>query len=156
MNQKVYRRYSMNSILIASTAVLMDGRLLMIKEQKNEAGPTWNFPSGHVEPGEDIISAARRETKEETGLDIKIAESAGIFQFTSRTGHPILLFQFLAEFAGGSIKLENGMTEYKWMTAQEILSMDDNGLREPGVIKQIARSILKQSYIPLSFFHTIS
>ncbi|SIA76478.1 Uncharacterised protein [Mycobacteroides abscessus subsp. abscessus] len=37
----------MNSILIASTAVLMDGRLLMIKEQKNEAGPTWNFPSGH-------------------------------------------------------------------------------------------------------------
>ncbi|MCA1041879.1 NUDIX domain-containing protein [Bacillus infantis] len=146
----------MDSILIASTAVLMDGRLLMIKEHKNEAGPTWNFPSGHVEPGEDIIAAARRETKEETGLDIKIAESAGIFQFTSRTGHPILLFQFLAEFAGGSIKLENGITEYSWFTAREILDMDESMLREPGVIRQIARSILKQSSIPLSFFHNLS
>jgi ADP-ribose pyrophosphatase YjhB (NUDIX family) len=145
-----------STILVASTAVIKDGRLLMIKEHKNEAGSTWNFPSGHVEPGEDIIAAAQRETKEETGLDIQVAESAGIFQFTSRTGHPIFLFHFIAEFAGGSIKLENGITEYKWMTAQEILSMDESGLREPGVIKQIARSILKQNSIPLSFFHTIS
>ncbi|MEN8698029.1 NUDIX hydrolase [Bacillus infantis] len=145
-----------SNILVASTSILKDGRMLMIKESKNTAGPAWNFPSGHVEPGEDLIAAARRETKEETGLDVKIAESAGIFQFTSRTGHPIFLFHFIADFAGGFIKLENGITEYKWMTAQEILSMDESGLREAGVIKQIVRSIVKQSPIPLSFFHNIS
>jgi ADP-ribose pyrophosphatase YjhB (NUDIX family) len=146
----------MNSILVASTAVLMEGRLLMIKEHKNESGPAWNFPSGHVEPGEDLITAARRETKEETGLDVKILESAGLFQFTSMTRHPIILFQFTAEMAGGNIELEEGITEYSWFTAREILDMDESMLREPGVIRQIANSILQHKSYPLSFFQNIS
>jgi diadenosine hexaphosphate hydrolase (ATP-forming) len=32
-------------------------------------GPSfWGFPKGHVDPGEDALSAARREITEETGL----------------------------------------------------------------------------------------
>jgi ADP-ribose pyrophosphatase YjhB (NUDIX family) len=145
-----------NHILVASTAIQQEGRLLMIKEHKNQAGPAWNFPSGRVEPGEDIIAAARRETREETGLDIEILGSTGFYQFTSRTGHPILLFHFIADIAGGSIQLENGITEYKWMTAREILHLDESSLREPDVITQIARSILGQRSYPLDFFQNLS
>lgn len=29
---------------------------------------TWSLPKGHVEPGEDILTAARREIFEESGL----------------------------------------------------------------------------------------
>jgi ADP-ribose pyrophosphatase YjhB (NUDIX family) len=145
-----------SNILVASTSILKDGRMLMIKESKNTAGPAWNFPSGHVEPGEDLTTAARRETKEETGLDVKILESAGLFQFTSRTGHPIILFQFTAEMAGGTIELEEGITEYSWFTAREILDMDESMLREPGVIRQIANTILRNKSFPLSFFRNIT
>jgi ADP-ribose pyrophosphatase YjhB (NUDIX family) len=145
----------MTHILVASASILEKGRLLMIKEHKNTAGPAWNFPSGRIETGEDIIAAARRETKEETGLDIEIREPTGVYQFTSRTGHPILLFHFIAVHAGGSIELENGITEYRWITAQEILRLDDCSLREPAVIKEIARSILQQRPVPLSFFRNV-
>ncbi|MCE5327682.1 MAG: NUDIX domain-containing protein [Planctomycetaceae bacterium] len=31
----------------------------------------WSIPKGHVEPGEDILAAARREFTEETGLTAK-------------------------------------------------------------------------------------
>lgn len=128
----------------------------MIKESKNTAGPAWNFPSGRIETGEDIIAAARRESREETGLNIEILESAGFFQFTSRTGHPVLMFHFTAEIAGGSIELEEGITEYSWFTAREILDMDESMLREPVVIRQIANSILQHKSYPLSFFQNIS
>jgi 8-oxo-dGTP diphosphatase len=41
----------------------------------------WNFPSGRIELGEDILDAARREVKEETGYDVKITGTTGIYNF---------------------------------------------------------------------------
>ena len=38
-------------------------RLLVLRAYSN-----WDFPKGLVEPGEDQLSAAKREVKEETGL----------------------------------------------------------------------------------------
>jgi predicted NUDIX family NTP pyrophosphohydrolase len=37
---------------------------------KNKDGGAWSIPKGLVEPGEDELAAARRETREELGIDI--------------------------------------------------------------------------------------
>ncbi|MCL2451297.1 NUDIX hydrolase [Candidatus Saccharibacteria bacterium] len=62
------------SMVFVSTSVEKDGQILMIQEGKNNYGQRgkWNFPAGHVEPGESLIEGAIRETKEETGYDVKI------------------------------------------------------------------------------------
>lgn len=41
---------------------------------KNRRGGNWGFPKGHIERGEDEKATAMREVREETGLDINIAE----------------------------------------------------------------------------------
>jgi 8-oxo-dGTP pyrophosphatase MutT (NUDIX family) len=38
-------------------------RLLLLRAYRN-----WDFPKGHVEPGEDPLTAAIRETREEAGI----------------------------------------------------------------------------------------
>jgi 8-oxo-dGTP pyrophosphatase MutT (NUDIX family) len=35
----------------------------------NQRGNSWSLPKGHVDPGEDLLTAARRETFEEAGVD---------------------------------------------------------------------------------------
>ncbi|QAY16116.1 portal and MuF-like fusion protein [Arthrobacter phage Sonali] len=48
------------------------GRVLMIQrclDPEDPAAGTWEFPGGHLEPGEDPEDAAQREWEEETGLD---------------------------------------------------------------------------------------
>jgi len=58
------------------------GEVLMMQEAKSSCAGQWYLPAGKMEPGEDIVEAAVREVKEETGLDFQVSslllvESAG-------------------------------------------------------------------------------
>jgi len=56
------RRLSAGVVVVRDTD---DGaRLLLLRAYRN-----WDFPKGQVEPGEDALAAAIRETREETGID---------------------------------------------------------------------------------------
>ena len=44
-------------------------RYLLIRERKH--GQTWYLPAGGVEPGETLVQAAVRETREEAGIEIR-------------------------------------------------------------------------------------
>lgn len=35
----------------------------------NQRGNSWSLPKGHLDPGEDLVTAARRETYEESGVN---------------------------------------------------------------------------------------
>jgi ADP-ribose pyrophosphatase YjhB (NUDIX family) len=65
----------------------------------SEAGLSHYFlPKGHVEPGEDLQSAARREIEEEAGLsDLKLREELGVYErlnYTKKTWKVIHYFLF--------------------------------------------------------------
>lgn len=51
--------------------LVRDGRVLLaLRENTGYADGQWNLPSGKVEPGEDLAHAARREAREEVGLEL--------------------------------------------------------------------------------------
>ena len=50
--------------------VVRQGRVLLGRRKNSHGSGTWQFPGGHLEYGESIEGCARRELKEETGLDI--------------------------------------------------------------------------------------
>ena len=83
--------------LTVATVVAQNDRYLMVKEF--ESGKlVINQPAGHVEPGEDIIDAAIRETYEETGWHVDINGFIGIYTSTSpATGITYYRLAFTAE-----------------------------------------------------------
>jgi 8-oxo-dGTP diphosphatase len=60
--------------------VVNDGDLLMVRRAKDPGKGLWSIPGGHVEHGEYLTDAVRREVKEETGLDVEVADLVGILE----------------------------------------------------------------------------
>jgi 8-oxo-dGTP diphosphatase len=56
---------------------------VVLIERKNPP-PGWALPGGFVDPGESLASAARREAKEETSLDVTLTEQFFAYSDPSR------------------------------------------------------------------------
>ncbi|KAI3509662.1 hypothetical protein L1887_25114 [Cichorium endivia] len=62
---------------VAAFVLNSDGKILVVQEKSGVFKGTgvWKLPTGSVEEGEDICTAAIREVKEETGQDSEILEA---------------------------------------------------------------------------------
>src|SRR5688572_18606845 len=56
----------------AARILLLDdrGRVLLFRFDAGDRPPFWATPGGAIDPGESFETAARRELREETGLDL--------------------------------------------------------------------------------------
>lgn len=52
-----------------------EGKILLVKHPRRG----WEFPGGQVKTGEDLISALKREVKEESGVDISVKKLVDVY-----------------------------------------------------------------------------
>lgn len=69
--------------VVAGAVIKRAGKYLLLQEKKPKAYGLWNFPAGKVNIGESLEEAAIRETKEESGYDIKLIKEIAIFHHNS-------------------------------------------------------------------------
>ncbi len=56
-----------------------NNKLVLLREYREPIGGfEWSFPAGLVDEGEDIITTAQREAKEETGLDLNVVATSPV------------------------------------------------------------------------------
>jgi 8-oxo-dGTP diphosphatase len=73
----------------AGAAIFRGDQILLLHRSSLASNPgAWDLPGGHVENGESLARAARREVKEETGFDIKVGPlfHAEVFGTISKRG----------------------------------------------------------------------
>ena len=140
-------------VLVVSVSIIKNNKVLLVKENKPSAMNQWNFPSGRIEEGEDILAAACREVKEETGFEVILFKTTGVYNFISNTNHQVILFHFIGEITGGSMRLEEDeIIDSKWIALTELMAIDNEELRNGDVLKQITEAVLKEEFYPIELF----
>ena len=96
------------------------GNVLVQDKKNNPYWSGWNFPGGHVEPGEYVTPSVIREMQEETGLLIENPKLCGIKEFhKSKDGKRYIVFLYVADKYSGEIKSSNEGNVF-WYSLSEL------------------------------------
>jgi len=108
----------MSKIIIASGPVIVENDKVLL----NNHGDTdfWKFCGGQVENFDDnLIEAAKREVKEEMGIDIKIINQEPFITHTKKDDTDVILVHFLAERIG-EIRPGKDIREWQWFDLKDL------------------------------------
>jgi 8-oxo-dGTP diphosphatase len=117
----------------ASVLVVDRGRVLLVRRAFAPARGAWDVPGGFVERDESAEAAARREAREEIGVDVRLDGVVGIFP--DRYGAdrmPSLNIYYLARLCRPNARIRAGddASAWRWFPLDRVprrLAFKNNG-----------------------------
>jgi ADP-ribose pyrophosphatase YjhB (NUDIX family) len=108
-------------------AVIKDNKILLVKESTDKC---WALPGGWADVGNVPSEVAIRETKEESGFDVKPVKVIGVYD-ANRIGGKLEFFHafkiiFLCQLIGGNAQTSDETLDVKFFAFNEIPSLSQN------------------------------
>jgi ADP-ribose pyrophosphatase YjhB (NUDIX family) len=93
-----------NPLPIAGCVVLHEDGIVLVRRGVEPRVGFWALPAGYVEADETVEDAARRETREECGLEVALLELLGVYSFVPPPPRPSGIgLYYLARATGGTL-----------------------------------------------------
>jgi ADP-ribose pyrophosphatase YjhB (NUDIX family) len=117
-----------------AVAVVEAGKVLLVRRARAPARGLWALPGGRVVLGETLAAAARREVREECGLDVALIAGLGWrerIETELRPPQHWVLILFLARPRGGRLRAGGDAAELRWAAPEELEGLETvAGLRD--------------------------
>ena len=104
----------------AAVLVEKDGKLLLLKRNYEPCKGSWLVPAGYVEADEVPKDAAKREVREETGLEVELGDLVDVYYFADDPRGNGVVFVYKAEQVSGEIKINAESSAAKFFHWYEI------------------------------------
>ncbi len=124
--------------VVVGVVIKKNNHYLLVQEKKKEVYGLWNLPAGHVDVGETLEAAAKREAREETGFKVKILKHILMRIKVHHDGNESnIKYVYQGKIVSGKINFpKDEILDVKWFTFNEIMKMK-NKLRNIWVIDSI-------------------
>jgi len=118
------REYPDRPIVGVGGVVIKGDRVLLVRRGSEPLKGEWSIPGGTLELGEELAAAARRELKEETGLEVEPLEVLGVFDRIIRDGRKIRYHYVIVDFAcrlkGGKLAPASDVLDARWVRRADL------------------------------------
>ena len=123
------REYPARPIIGVGVVVWHGERVLLVRRGKPPRLGHWSLPGGAQRLGETVAEAARREVKEETGLEVLLGDIVATVDLIERdrqgrVRYHYTLIDFVADAAGPELQPGSDAAEAQWFTLAEIETLD--------------------------------
>jgi len=106
----------MTKFSIAAFVVIFDKKDRVLLSHRRDLD-LWNLPGGRVENGELPTEAAIRETREETGLKIKIKDLVGVY---GKPDKDEIVFLFRGKIKSGELKMTSEADQHQFFKINKL------------------------------------
>jgi len=121
----VPRRYPPCPLIGVGVLVFDKDRVLLVKREQEPGKGRWSIPGGLLELGELLKEGARRETKEETGIDVDVDDLLDVIDNIvvdewDKVSYHYVLIDYLGHRIGGTLVPGTDVKEARWATLEEL------------------------------------
>lgn len=118
------REYPKQPLVGVGGVVIHRGRVLLILRGRAPLKGEWSIPGGLLELGEDLMSAVRRELKEETGLEVEPVEVLltfdRIMRVQERVKYHFVIIDYLCRRKRGRLRPASDVVDARWVSPRDL------------------------------------
>lgn len=108
------------AVLLERTAENGDDPEILLLRRAVEPGlGAWDLPAGYLDPGESFEMAARRETLEESGIEIELKELIGVYH-SPPANAVTAVFRARALDDRAPVTLDFESAEHRWVARSDV------------------------------------
>ncbi len=136
---------------VTVAAVIEQDQRFLLVEEETSYGLQFNQPAGHLEQGEDLIAAVKREVLEETAWQFEPEHIVSIQLWRKKPDFPSFVrvcFSGSCHSYDSAQQLDDGIVAAHWLTRDEV-DVERHRLRSPLVLISIDDYLSGQRH-PLS------
>lgn len=109
--------------------VFRDGSVLLVKRGRDPNRSRWSIPGGSLEVGETVEVAAARETREETGVEVRPLRTVEVMEYvesdaSGRTRWHYVLLDVLCEYIEGEPEPSSDAENARFVPLRELTEYD--------------------------------
>ncbi len=138
------REYPARPILAVGAIMVRDGCVLLARRGKPPGLGKWSVPGGAVNVGESLEAAARREVREECGVEVELTDTLEVIQRITRDDAQRVRFHYVivdyvARWLSGEPRPSEEASEVRWVRPEDLDALD----MTPGTADVIRRMLRK-------------
>ena len=102
------------AVLLERTADGSEPHVLLLRRAVEPGLGGWDLPAGYLDPHESFEQAARREAREESGLDVELVELSGVYHSPAANA-VTAVFRARSTDPDAGVRLDFESSDHAWV-----------------------------------------